>query len=122
LNTNTFAAGQLAISGGFGYDNVFMVDGVDINDTINGTANTLYIEDAIQEATILTNGIPAEYGRFTGGVVNLVTRSGGNSFSGSIRENLSNPAWIKETPFQRQNGVTNPRILGRRPRRPWAVR
>ena len=77
-----------------------MVDGVDVNDTINGTANNLYIEDAIQNTTVLTNGISAEYGRFSGGVVNIVTRSGGNMFSGSFRENLSNPTWIGETPLE----------------------
>jgi hypothetical protein len=113
LTANTFFAGQLAISGGFGYDNVFMIDGVDVNDTITGTANNVFIEDAVQETTVLTNGIPAEYGRFSGGVVNLVTRSGGNAFSGSFRENLSNPDWIAETPFQRQNRVVNPSILGK---------
>src|SRR5262245_55149863 len=86
LTTNTFTAGQLAISGAYGFDNVFMVDGVDVNDTINGTANNLYIEDAIQNTTVLTNGISAEYGRFSGGVVNIVTRSGGNMFSGSRSE------------------------------------
>jgi hypothetical protein len=113
LTANTFFAGQLAISGAFGFDNVFMIDGVDVNDTITGTANNLFIEDAVQETTVLTNGIPAEYGRFSGGVINLVTRSGGNVFSGSFRENLSNPSWIKETPFQRQNRVVNPSILSK---------
>jgi len=101
LNSNTFTAGQLAVSGAFGFDNIFMVDGVDINDTVNGTANNLYIEDAIENTTVLTNGISAEYGRFSGGVVNLVTKSGSNRFSGSVRENLSNPAWITETPIER---------------------
>ena len=113
LTTNTFTAGQLAISGAYGFDNVFMVDGVDVNDTINGTANNLYIEDAIQNTTVLTNGISAEYGRFSGGVVNLVTRSGGNMFSGSFRENLSNPAWIKETPLERTNHVEHQSVLGK---------
>src|SRR6267142_2482735 len=113
LTTNTFTTGQLAISGAYGFDNVFMVDGVDVNDTLNGTANNLYIEDAVQEATVLTNGIPAEYGRFSGGVVNLVTRSGGNMFGGSFRENMSNPSWIRETPFQKTNNVTNPGILSK---------
>ena len=113
LTTNTFVAGQLAISGAYGFDNVFMVDGVDVNDTINGTANNLYIEDAIQNTTVLTNGISAEYGRFSGGVVNIVTRSGGNMFSGSFRENLSNPAWISETPLERSNGVEHTSLLGK---------
>ena len=42
---------------------------------------------------MLTSGISAEYGRFTGGVVNAITKSGGNNFSGSGRVNFLNPAW-----------------------------
>ena len=49
---------------------------------------------------MLTSGISAEYGRFTGGVVNAITKSGGNSFSGSGRINFLNPTWTTETPFE----------------------
>ena len=107
----TTAAGQVIIGGAFGFDNVFMVNGVDVNDNILGTANDLFIEDAIQEASVLTHGISAEYGRFSGGVVNIVTKSGGNTFSGSFRQNLSNPAWIAETPRQVENGLVNPDLV-----------
>ena len=106
-NPSTTAAGQVLIAGGFGFDNVFMVNGVDVNDNILGTANNLFIEDAIQEASVLSHGISAEYGRFSGGVVNIVTKSGGNVFSGSFRQNLSNPAWIAETPRQVENELEN---------------
>ena len=44
----------------------------------------LFIEDAIQETKISTGDISAEYGRFGGGVVNMITKSGGNIFSGSF--------------------------------------
>src|SRR5205085_2723566 len=60
----------------------------------------LYVEDAIAETAVLTSGISAEYGRFTGGVVSAVTRSGGNRFSGLYRANLSNPSWTKPTPLE----------------------
>jgi hypothetical protein len=113
LTNNTFTTNQLAISGAYGFDNVFMIDGVDVNDTLNGTANNLYVEDAIQNTTVLTNGISAEYGRFSGGVVNMVTKSGGNMFSGSFRENLSNPSWINETPLERSNNVVHKSVLGK---------
>ena len=113
LTANTFNAGQLAIGGGFGYDNLFMVNGVDSNDNVFGTQNNLFIEDAVQEVSVLTGGVPASYGRFSGGVINVITRSGGNTFSGSFRQNLSNPAWIRETPRQVQNNIENPDLLGR---------
>ena len=113
LTANTFNAGQLAISGAFGFDNLFMVNGVDTNDNVFGTQNNLFIEDAIQEVSVLTSGVPASYGRFSGGVVNVVTRSGSNVFSGSVRQNLSNPQWIAETPREVQNRITHADVLGR---------
>ena len=113
LTTNTFTAGQLAVSGAFGFDTLFMVDGVDTNDNVSGTQNNLFIEDAVQEVAVLTAGIPASYGRFSGGVVNVVTRSGSNAFSGSIRQNLSNPAWVAETPRERQNRITHLDLIGK---------
>jgi outer membrane receptor protein involved in Fe transport len=106
LTDNTPNAGQVTIAGSFAYDNVFMVNGVDVNDNLFGTANNLFIEDAIQETAILTTGISAEYGRFSGGVVNMITRSGGNDFSGSFRTNFTNPSWTQVTPFEANLGQT----------------
>jgi len=99
-------AGQVVINGAFAWDNVFMINGVDINDNLFAQPQNLFIEDAIEETTVLTSGISAEYGRFSGGVVNAVTKSGGNTFSGSWRMNLLNPAWTEETPFEAS--ATNP--------------
>jgi len=101
VNTSTFNVGQLRINGAFGYDNVFMVDGTDVNDNLFGTANTLYIEDAIAETQVMTGGVSAEYGRFTGGVVNAITKSGGNDFAGTFRTDFSKGKWNSFTPFER---------------------
>lgn len=100
LTDNTPNAGQVTISGGFAYDNQFLVDGVDVADNMFANPNNLFIEDAIEEVQVLTSGISAEYGRFSGGVVNAVTKSGGNTFSGSFRGNLWKPSWTTETPFE----------------------
>ena len=115
LTSNTSNVGQLAISGATSFDNVFMINGVDINDNLFGTANNLFIEDAIEQTNILTGGISAEYGRFSGGVVNIVTKSGGNTFGGSFRENFSNPKWIEVTPRQKAATPpsTNPDLLSK---------
>ena len=99
-------AGQVVINGAFAWDNVFMINGVDVNDNLFAQPQNLFIEDAIEETTVLTSGISAEYGRFSGGVVNAVTKSGGNTFSGSWRMNLQNPSWTVETPFEAS--ATNP--------------
>lgn len=71
-----------------------------ITDNLRGTPFNLFIEDAIQETTITTAGISAEYGRFTGGVANAVTKSGGNAFSGSFRATVRNDAWRTSSPFE----------------------
>ena len=53
----------------------------------------LYIEDAIQETVVATDGVSAEYGRFSGGIVNIITKSGRESVSGSFRDTLNNDDW-----------------------------
>jgi hypothetical protein len=65
------------------------------------------VEDAIQETSVLTSGISAEYGRFSGGVVNAITKSGGNTFSGSGRVNFVNPSWTTQTPFEVSRNISH---------------
>lgn len=111
LTDNTPSASQVTIGGGFAYDNVFLLNGVDINDNVLGQANTVFIEEGIEEVQVLTSGISAEYGRFGGGVINLITRSGGNRHSGGFRINLANSAWTNETPFERARNTTRASTL-----------
>jgi hypothetical protein len=107
LTDNTPNTGQVVINGAFAFDNVFMLNGVDVNDNLFGSPQNLFIEDAIEETQVLTSGISAEYGRFSGGVINAITKSGGNMFSGSYRLNLTNPKWVVETPFEVSNGTVH---------------
>ena len=87
------------ISGAPSYENTFYVDGSVINETLRGQPQNLFIEDALQETTIQTGAISAEYGRFTGGVVTAISKSGGNDFTGSLRDSLTNPKWTSQTPL-----------------------
>jgi hypothetical protein len=105
LTDNTPNQNQVTIGGGFAYDNKFLVDGVDVNDNVFGQPNGLFIEEGIQEVQVLTSGISAEYGRFAGGVINVITRSGGNMFAGAFRTNLTNASWSAETPLERTKGT-----------------
>jgi outer membrane receptor for ferrienterochelin and colicin len=97
----TGPSGNWSIAGSMSFENLFMINGVTVNENLRGQANTLFIEDAIQETTVATAGISAEYGRFGGGVVNMITKSGGNQFSGSFRDTLHNDDWRALVP-QRQ--------------------
>jgi outer membrane receptor for ferrienterochelin and colicin len=86
-------SGNYSINGAMSFESLFMVNGVNVNENLRGQANNLYIEDAVQETMVSTDGISAEYGRFAGGVVNVITKSGGNRFSGSFRDSLYNDDW-----------------------------
>ena len=85
------------ISGAMSYDNLYLVNGAVVNENLRGQTHALYIEDAIQETTVLTGGISAEFGRFTGGVISSITKSGGNEFSGTVRVSLDNPKWTEKS-------------------------
>jgi len=91
--------GQITVSGGLSYDTLNLVNGVNVNDTQRQTARVLYVEDAVQETKVSSGNISAEYGRFQGGVVNMITKSGGNTFSGSFRTTFTNDAWKALTPY-----------------------
>jgi hypothetical protein len=93
---------QITISGAPSFDNLFLVNGVVVNENLRGQPHDLFIEDAVQETTILTGGVSAEYGRFTGGVVSTLTKSGGNEFTGSIRDSVANPSWSSKTAYATQ--------------------
>jgi outer membrane receptor protein involved in Fe transport len=95
----TGPGGAISIGGAMSFESLFLVNGVQIQDNIRGEPLPLYIEDAIQETTVTTSGISAEYGRFSGGVVNVLTKSGGNLFSGSFRNSFRNDNWRSVSPF-----------------------
>ncbi|MGE0703744.1 MAG: TonB-dependent receptor [Vicinamibacterales bacterium] len=100
--------GNYSIAGAMSFENLFLLNGATINDNLRGQPHDLYIEDAVLETTIAASGISAEFGRFGGGVVNVVTKSGGNVFGGSFRESLMNDRWRSRTPFERQQMALNP--------------
>lgn len=91
--------GNIIISGAMSFDSLYLVNGAVVNENLRGQPHGLFIEDAIQETTVMTAGVSAEFGHFTGGVVSSITKSGGNTFSGSFRTSLSNESWTSETPF-----------------------
>lgn len=113
VTDRTPVAGQLSINGGMAYDNSFLINGVNVQDPIFGQTNNLFIEDAILETQVLTSGISAEYGAFTGGVLNVITKSGGNEFTGSLRADLTRPEWRDETPFEDERGLEREGDLGK---------
>jgi hypothetical protein len=104
--------GEMTVSGQRSTFNNYRIDGVTVNDyAMAAPGNVIGIVlgvDAIQEFSVLTSGLPAEYGRATGGVVNAISRSGTNQFHGSAYEFLRNSALDARPYFNRVNGSPNP--------------
>jgi hypothetical protein len=88
-------------------DNVYLIDGVDTTDPRTQTWGTAINFDTIAEVQVQTGAFAAEYGRVAGGIVNLVTKSGGNTFSGTLRYVQSDKDWASDP----KEGVT-PSVLG----------
>jgi outer membrane receptor protein involved in Fe transport len=74
----------ISFSGSSSLENQYFVDGVNTTGLTYGTVGSPVINDFIEEIEVITGGYNAEYGRATGGVVNVVTKSGSNEFKGSV--------------------------------------
>jgi hypothetical protein len=74
----------VSFSGSSSLENQYYVDGVNTTGLQFGTVGSPVINDFIEEIEVITGGYNAEYGRATGGVVNVVTKSGSNEFKGSV--------------------------------------
>ena len=73
----------LSFTGQRGRANNIMVDGLDNNDPFVGSVRATFSQDAIREFQVLVNSYSAEFGKASGGVVNIVTKSGTNAFHGN---------------------------------------
>ena len=92
IGRNLYSIIQLApgvvgynISGGTVISNQYRIDGVNVNDPCNNLLGTGVDFNIIEEAEVITGGVPAEAGATTGGYVNVVTKSGSNEFSGTVQ-------------------------------------
>jgi hypothetical protein len=110
--------GSFSINGNRGRSNNYLLDGTDMNDgyrndpAINepgvfGTPATLLPLDALAEIPVIS-GADAEFGRSSGGTVNIVTKSGTNSFHGDVFENFRNNAMDARNFFNSTDVSQNP--------------
>ena len=82
--------GTVSIHGQREFANAFIVNGSDSEEDVNMGTAIIPNLDSIAEFRILTSNFDAEYGEFSGGQVNVVTKSGGNAFHGDLFEFLRN--------------------------------
>jgi outer membrane receptor protein involved in Fe transport len=77
-------ASGTTVYGSTGAENQYIIDGLNTTGVELGTAAKTLNFDFIQEVQVITGGLNAEYGRVTGGIVNAITKSGGNEFKGDV--------------------------------------
>ena len=98
----------LNMSGQRARANLVNVDGADaVDNSVNGIRSTVS-QEAVQEFQIITNGYAAEYGRASGGVVNIITRSGANDFHGSLFGYVRNRNFQAVNPFSTVRRLAGP--------------
>jgi hypothetical protein len=88
--SGTLDPGTIAVNGQREFANYFSVNGADVEEDVNAGTAIVPNLDAIDEFRIITSNFDAEYGEFSGGQINVITKSGSNSFHGNAFEFLRN--------------------------------
>src|SRR5262245_4583785 len=116
-NVHDVNADEVALAGGVGRGLGFsingarsastniLLDGGDNNNQFDTSVGQEIPLDAVQEFSIITNNYSAQYGRATGGIVNLVTKSGTNRFTGTAYEFFRNEKLANNTPDNEANNI-----------------
>jgi outer membrane receptor protein involved in Fe transport len=101
---------QISVNGNRSRSTNFTIDGVDNNDlSIGGPVFFVRNNEMVTELQVVTNNFSAEYGRNQGGIVNYVSKSGGNDFHGSITyDRLDNKNFNSLTNLERRSGQKDP--------------
>ena len=91
--SGTLGSGNLSVNGQREASNGFMINGANVNEGKNNGTAIIPNLDSIEEFRIITNNFDAEYGNYSGGQVNVVTKSGANKLHGDAFEFNRNTAF-----------------------------
>jgi hypothetical protein len=92
--TNDEAKAGLSIDGATGAENRYTIDGMDTTNLRTGVSAKPVLVDFVSEVQVKSSGYNAEYRATTGGVISVVTRSGGNAYHGDVGAYYSNRDWM----------------------------
>jgi hypothetical protein len=85
--------GGISIDGASGAENRFIMDGVDTTNPQTGVQGKALMTEFVDEVQVKSAGYPAEFGGSTGGVINVITKTGTNDFKGSLGGEYTNTSW-----------------------------
>ncbi len=104
----SIGGGNFSVNGTRDVYNDYLLDGISFKDWIHGTNGMNPSVDAVQEFRTQTSNYSSEYGGNSGGLVNMVTRSGGNDLHGSVYEYLRNDKFDANNFFSNAVGAPKP--------------
>ncbi len=104
------SSGGIQIDGSSGAENRFIIDGIDTTDLQIGTSRKNVITEFIEEVQVKSTGYAAEFGGSTGGVISVITKSGGNSFKGDVRALYTDDSLAGDERPILQRNVDNPDV------------
>src|SRR5207249_5883440 len=108
VGANPFALGDFQVGGGMAGQSQILIDGVPTNGAYLNVVTVIPTQDAIEEFKVQTNNLGPEYGRLGGGVINLSTKSGTNTYHGSAYEFLRNKVLDANDFFLNKAGLARP--------------
>jgi hypothetical protein len=108
VGVNPFGWGNYQVSGAFGNQSVEYLDGQPLNITYINVPILIPTQDSIQEFKVHTGNLPAEWGRFSGGVTNLSTKGGTQFIRGEVYEYLRNRVFNANDFFLNRAGKARP--------------
>jgi outer membrane receptor protein involved in Fe transport len=101
-------ASGISIDGASGAENRFIVDGIDTTDPQVGTSSLPLRAEFLEEVQVKSAGYSAEFGGSTGGVINVITKSGTNDFRGTVLSDFQQRSWGgKQRPLLRESLEAN---------------
>jgi len=87
-------------------ENNYIIDGLSTTQTLYGTSGTSLTMNFVEELQVMTGGYSAEFGRSTGGIFNVVTKSGGNDFHGDVFAYFQDASWAQDKIRSQSRGTT----------------
>ena len=111
---NVFAAGNYQIGGGSANQSSTLYDGAPVNVSYGNATILVPSQDSVQEFRVQTNNNTAEYGMYTGGVINITSKSGSNAIHGTAYEFVRNTIF-NSTPYFAKHTSVPSQVLGKNP-------
>src|SRR5262249_34130303 len=96
LAAGVVGTGNVNSHGALVSNNVFLFDGVNTTDPTTGTVGNSLNFEAIQEVVVRTSTVSAEFGRGTGAIVDVITKTGTNQIGGSAKYIFTNDQWNQQ--------------------------